>query len=59
MLAARAGRKDIVKLLLERGADAGVRDQEGKKALDQAKPDDELMNLLFQAESKKPGPSQQ
>jgi ankyrin repeat protein len=59
MLAARAGRKDIVKLLLERGADAGARDQEGKKALDQAKPDDELMNLLFQAESNKPGPSKQ
>jgi ankyrin repeat protein len=59
MVAAIAGRKDTVKLLLEHGADAGARDQEGKKALDLAKPDDELMNLLFQAESNKPGPSKQ
>jgi ankyrin repeat protein len=57
MLAAKSAKKDTVKLLLEKGADAGVRDQAGNRALEYAKSDDELMNLLFQAESKKPSPA--
>jgi ankyrin repeat protein len=58
MWAAKGGKKDVVKFLLEKGADAGLRDKEGKMALDVAKADDELMAMLFQAESNKPSPPQ-
>ncbi|MDD2904076.1 MAG: ankyrin repeat domain-containing protein [Syntrophales bacterium] len=57
MLAARAGKKDTVKLLLKRGADANARDRTGNRALEYAKANEELMNLLFQAESSKSAPS--
>ena len=56
MWAAGAGKKEAVKLLLELGADPNARDREGKKALDMAKSDDKIMDLLFQAEGKKPTP---
>ena len=59
MMAAKSGKKDTVKFLLEKGADADVRDQAGNRALEYAKSDDELMKLLFQAESNKPGPGKQ
>jgi ankyrin repeat protein len=59
MLAAKSAKKDTVKLLLEKGADANVRDQTGNRALEYAKSDDELMNLLFRAESNKPSSSKQ
>ncbi len=57
MLAARGGKKDTVKLLLEKGADPDLRDQAGNRALEYAKSDEELMNLLFQAESRKTNPA--
>lgn len=59
MLAAKSGKKDTVKFLLEKGADAEIQDQAGNRALEYAKSDNELMNLLFQAESNKPGPAKQ
>lgn len=56
MHAAMAGRREVVKVLLEKGADADLTDQEGKKALDLAREDEQLLQLLFQAE-KSPSPS--